>query len=114
MLKAEHRLRKQADIKAVYKAGTKLYHPLIRIFYKPSSQPSSRFAVVVAKIISKRAVDRNKIRRRIRAAIHEATSGLTKSHDIIFVAQPKALTATQADITQAATKLLAKHKFHGV
>lgn len=85
MLKAANRLRKAADINRVYKKGT--YgsgEGLISLKAAPGHGPASRAVVVVGKKIDKRAVVRNKIRRRLLAALADIWATVPPGYDIVI------------------------------
>lgn len=63
MLKREFRLRKKSDFLEMREKGRKLSSPLFGLVYLKSEK--SKFGWIVSKKISKKAVDRNKIRRRL-------------------------------------------------
>ena len=57
--------------------------------YKPSSDSLSRFAISCGLKVSKRAIDRNTIKRRIFEAIQKQIS-LVRPGDYIFIVRPLA------------------------
>lgn len=69
-----HRLCKHADYQVAYKAGRKQYSKNIAYFYalrpaeRRSETPGARIGLTVPKALGK-AVDRNRIKRRMREAV---------------------------------------------
>jgi ribonuclease P protein component len=63
VLKREFRLRKKSEFAEMREKGRKLSSPLFGLVYLKSNEP--KFGWIVSKKISKKAVDRNKIRRRL-------------------------------------------------
>lgn len=114
MLKSEHRLRKQADIEAVYKHGKKGHHALVRLIYKTSDNPFSRLAVIVSKKTAKSAVVRNRIRRKLQGVINSRLSKLNRTYDIILIVQPKSIVSTNEELSQAIDTLFHKHQLYGI
>ena len=84
-----HRLRKHADYQLVYKAGRKQFAKQIAYFYaaRPSDRRSDtlgpRIGLTVPKALGK-AVDRNRIKRRLREAVRHALPLLTSPVDVIL------------------------------
>jgi ribonuclease P protein component len=84
-----HRLRKHADYQLVYKAGRKQFGKQIAYFYalrpadRRSETPGARIGLTVPKALGK-AVDRNRIKRRMREAVRRNLSLLTAAVDVIL------------------------------
>jgi ribonuclease P protein component len=85
MLKSQSRLRKRADITRVYKRGSYgsgggvLSAKALR-----SGHTHSRAVVVVGKKVSKKAVTRNLIRRRVVSDLEKRLETLTSGYDIVI------------------------------
>jgi ribonuclease P protein component len=90
-----HRLRKHADYQLVYKAGRKQFSKQIAYFHalrpplgpngkaRRSDTPGPRIGLTVPKALGK-AVDRNRIKRRMREAVRAALPLLTSPVDVIL------------------------------
>jgi ribonuclease P protein component len=84
-----HRLRKHADYQLVYKAGRKQFAKQIAYFHalrpaeRRSDTPGPRVGLTVPKALGK-AVDRNRIKRRLREAVRHALPLLTAPVDVIL------------------------------
>jgi ribonuclease P protein component len=90
-----HRLRKHADYQIVYKAGRKQFAKQIAYFHalRPplgpngkahrSDTPGPRIGLTVPKALGK-AVDRNRIKRRMREAVRANLALVTHPVDIIL------------------------------
>lgn len=84
-----HRLRKHADYQLVYKAARKQFGKQIAYFHalrpadRRSDTPGPRIGLTVPKALGK-AVDRNRIKRRLREAIRHALPLLTVPVDVIL------------------------------
>jgi len=90
-----HRLRKHADYQLVYKAGRKQFSKQIGYFYalrpalgpngKPrrSETPGARIGLTVPKALGG-AVDRNRIKRRMREAVRHQLPLLTAAVDVVL------------------------------
>jgi ribonuclease P protein component len=84
-----HRLRKHADYQLVYKAGRKQFSKQIAYFHalrpadRRSDTPGPRIGLTVPKALGK-AVDRNRIKRRMREAVRAALPLLSSPVDVIL------------------------------
>jgi ribonuclease P protein component len=84
-----HRLRKHADYQLVYKAGRKQFSKQIAYFYalRPAERRSDtlgpRIGLTVPKALGK-AVDRNRIKRRMREAVRHNLALITFPVDVIL------------------------------
>jgi ribonuclease P protein component len=84
-----HRLRKHADYQLVYKAGRKQFAKQIAYFHavrsteRRSDTPGPRVGLTVPKALGK-AVDRNRIKRRMREAVRAALPLLNAPVDLIL------------------------------
>ena len=90
-----HRLRKHADYQRVYKAGRKQFSKQIGYFHalRPAlgpdgepqrcATPGPRIGLTVPKALGK-AVDRNRIKRRMREAVRHALPLLAAPVDVIL------------------------------
>jgi ribonuclease P protein component len=98
---------KTKDIQTVYRRGMKAHHPLFRLLALPATQPTSRYAVVVSTKVSKRAVDRNRIKRQVRPILRKTLHNI-KPHDLVVIAQTQANRADTKTITIALQQLFKK------
>lgn len=86
---SNHRLRKHADYQLVYKAGRKQFSKQIAYFYalRPAERRSDtsgpRIGLTVPKALGK-AVDRNRIKRRMREAVRHNLALITHPVDVIL------------------------------
>lgn len=83
-----HRLAKHADYQHVYHSGRRQFGKQITYFYllRPSDRAAAagpRVGLTVPKALGK-AVDRNRIKRRMRAAIRSALPRLTAAVDVVL------------------------------
>jgi ribonuclease P protein component len=85
----QHRLRKHADYQLVYKAGRKQFAKQIAYFHalRPEARRSAtagpRVGLTVPKALGK-AVDRNRIKRRLREAVRSNLALLSAPVDVIL------------------------------
>ncbi len=108
MLPASRRLRLTRDFERAFSAGKTVGGALARVRYMRTNRAKSRFAVVVSAKVSKRAVIRNRIRRRIWAVIAASDFLIPTGLDIIIVSSHEAAKAEYAAIKQEIALLLTK------
>lgn len=85
MLAKEARLKRKRDFDRVFKKGRGFRGEGLLLKVLPGSFTQSRFGIIVSQKISKKANERNKIRRRIRAAIFKKLPDLKKNFDAVLV-----------------------------
>ena len=108
MLPQTHRLRKEKDIKALVKSGKSVRGVLCGIRYRKNDLKSSRFAVVVGVKVSKKAVERNRLRRQIRAVIHEQVKAFAGGYDVAILIRSVALGKKAEELEKDVIKTLKK------
>jgi len=71
MLARTYRLRKNSDFQRLYKSGKRFASANLAFYFVPSNMEYSQIGFVVSKKVSKRAVVRNTLRRRVSAIVEE-------------------------------------------
>lgn len=85
MISRTHRFHGHNSLRYVYQHGQTVRGPLTAIKFAENSRRNTyRVAVVVSKKVSKSAVRRNRIRRRLYEAIRKQETTITKPYDIVF------------------------------
>ncbi|HET6841071.1 MAG TPA: ribonuclease P protein component [Candidatus Angelobacter sp.] len=78
------RLLKHADFQAVYKEGKKHFSGNLTVYYRDrKDQAGPRVGFTVGKVLGG-SVERNRIRRRLRAAVRRHLGGLACSLDVVL------------------------------
>ncbi len=108
MLPKEHRLRHEKDIKALFAKGKSVFGIYTGIKFVKNKLPESRFTVVVGVKIAKRAVVRNKIKRKYRAILHERLDVISSGYDVLVLVKKESLTASHDEIKADFLKILKK------
>jgi ribonuclease P protein component len=88
MLGQKNRLTKKKDFDSVFKQGQSFKQGFLYLKIKKNKLASSRFGFIVSKKFSKKAVERNKIKRRLREIIKEELVKIKKPVDVIIVVNP--------------------------
>jgi len=87
------RLRKNFEFQRVRQQGRSIMSPLLILAWMPNDVAKIRVGFVVSKRTSKRAVDRNYIKRLLSEAIRPFLPRLPSGLDIVISARQKASTA---------------------
>jgi len=106
-LTKQERVLKPSAYKDIYKKGKWLSNQDLAINYKPSNTNISRLGITVSKKVSKRAVDRNRIKRVIREWFRSNKHSLIKQ-DMVFTAKPAINKKTNQEISRSLDKLCKK------
>jgi len=105
MLPKNSRLKKTKEIRNVLRNGRSFKERFL-ILKTVKGGPESRFGFVVPLNVSKKAVVRNRIKRRLRAIV--AQEQLRKGRDNLLMALPGAEKETFSDLKQSLEKLFKK------
>lgn len=100
MLPKHLRLRNPRDFEVVRLEGKRASGKLLALSYRPNTFGHNRYGFVVSKKVGK-AVVRNKVKRRLRAAIRDRMSNHTPGFDVILIARAPAARATYLDLVAA-------------
>ena len=96
MLKSLFRFHRRNAIQYVYKKGRSVRHGQLSLKFVANNRPESRFGVVVAKKVDKRAVKRNRIRRRIYEVLRKNWDGVSPGVDVLVTVFDKEVAAKPA------------------
>ena len=112
MIPAEQRLRNNRDFRAVYAKGRSRVGPLavLYVWKRPADAPAPTSGRRIGFVVSKKqggAIERNRIKRRMREAVRLRLSDLKDGpYDLIFVARSGLKTAEWPQIQAALAELL--------
>lgn|SRR3989338_2674636 len=108
MLPQEHRLRHDADIKTLFSKGKSVFDGVLSLKYRRNELSVSRFAVVVGTKVSKNAVDRNRIRRRVREGLRTRLPRIQPGFDAVIMARPAAIKIKNPELDNILERVLKK------
>lgn len=85
MIAVAHRFHGYGSLRGVYQRGQSLRGPLISLrFNRRDPDRPYRVAVVVSRKVSKSAVTRNRIRRRIYEVVRQTDKDIAPGTDLVF------------------------------
>jgi len=90
MLKQENRLKKKSDFERVFKQGKGFKQDFLYFKVTGNNLEETRFGFVVGKNFSKKATERNKIKRKLREIIKENLPQTKPGKDCVLVVMPEA------------------------
>lgn len=104
------RLRQRQDFARLKAEGRSLSHRLCVLSYLPNQRDYNRYGMIVGRSIGK-AVQRNRVRRRLREALYRRAayisySGDPSGCDIVIIARPPIVEATFQSVVEALDNLL--------
>ncbi len=108
MLAPAHRLRKETDIRTLFSKGKGAFDPTCGVKFRANGLDVSRFAVVVGSAVSKEAVMRNRVRRRLREIVRARLPRIKPGFDVALMARPPAARASFAALEAAVERSLRK------
>ncbi len=98
MLPAPHRLRQFRDFQRVYRDGKSTTSTLVRVCVASNTVDHTRFGVVIPNKLIKKATQRNRKKRQVRAALQALLPHVQPGLDVVVSAQAGLVGAEYADI----------------
>jgi ribonuclease P protein component len=125
VLAKHNRLRRSREFSAVYRQGRKAVsaHLIVRAWVVPTAptaavihrcSPVAQIGIVVSLKVHKRAVVRNRLKRRVRAALRTLLPRLRPSLWVVITLRPEAAQCEYAEFLRELEQLFTKLEvFHG-
>lgn len=88
MLAKTYRLKKRKDFESVFKKGERFKEDFLILIKSKNNLNHSRFGFIVGSKVSKRAIVRNKIKRRLRKLVQVRILKIKTGIDVVLIAQP--------------------------
>jgi len=101
------RLTRQCEFVRLYRTGARKSNQYLTVYTCPVRARRGKVGIVAGKRLGK-AVERNRIRRRIRETIRTNQRGLKIDRDLVVVAKPPALTLPRRELAGQLLGLLRK------
>lgn len=87
MLPQKYRVKRDEDFSLIYRRGRKLSSSNLQISYLSRDQNLTRFGFVVSKKHAARIVDRNRLKRILRAEINSRRNLIVPGYDVVISAR---------------------------
>lgn len=107
MLEREKRLRKTRDFALLSQKGRVVYSPFFTLRFRKSEEPTKVGFVASTKIF-KRAADRNRAKRRLRAALRALEPDWPKRFDLLFIAKRETTSVEFAELKKQVIRAFEK------
>ncbi|XOB42754.1 MAG: ribonuclease P protein component [Candidatus Nealsonbacteria bacterium] len=108
MLAQLNRLKKKKDFEKVFKLGKGIKLGFIALKINKNNFKNSRFGFVVSLKVSKKAVVRNKVKRRLREIVRARIKDIKKGIDVVLIALPDSATKEFEETEKLVEKLFKK------
>jgi ribonuclease P protein component len=108
MLSKINRIKKKKDFETIFKNSKSLKNDLFIFKTTKNNLALNRFGFVVSQKVSKKAVVRNKIKRRLVAAVKTKIKNMKIGTDVVLIALPGIRKRSLSDIKEAVNNTLAK------
>jgi len=112
MLKKQNQLTKDKEFDDVFKNGQSSYDKIMGVKAVANNLDSSRFGILVSVKISKKAVERNRIKRQIREIIRLDLDKIKPSYDVITITLGPILGKTYQEIEKSVQNHFKKLKLY--
>lgn len=110
MLPKINRIKKKKDFEEVFKNGAGFKIPSLILRVVKNRLEFSRVGIIVSQKVSKKAVERNKIRRRLSEITRAEFENIKPGFDLVFIALAAAKAKEFSEIKKDAEGLLKKAK----
>ncbi len=101
MFRKQFRLTRDKEFEKVFKKGKSSYDKALGIKMVKNEVDFNRFGVIVSTKVSKKAADRNKIKRRLREILKNNQKNLNLSYDIVIIALPNSKTKSFQELEKS-------------
>ena len=112
-LAKKNRLNLRLHRHRVEESCKKLHSPLFTHLVAKSTHLHPRFAILISKKLAKKAVVRNKIKRRISQSLQDSLFQLPQNLDVILIPKPTILNKSILEIQTDLLKLLTNVRHSG-
>ena len=96
------------ELRKTLQSGKRINFPQVSFIYKPNGNQASRFGFVVGTNIDKRAVVRNRLKRRLRESIRLLLPKIKTGFDVIILARKGLIDMTMFRVKELTQTILRK------
>lgn len=108
MLLKKNRLVRRPDFEKVKTKGEKFQSNLFGLLVYPTNNESSRFGFVISTKLSKKAVERNRVKRILREQVRLLLPRIKPGFDVVFLGKKAILESNQEEIGSEIKRLFKK------
>lgn len=108
MLKKELRIRKQKDFDRIFSSGSFFSESFLSAKMAKNDFGFSRFAFIVSNKVSKKAHERNRIKRLLREAIRMSLVNIRQGIDVVFIVKVNISEKSTEEVKVVVDRLLKK------
>lgn len=112
MLAKINRLVRDKDFDNTFRKGVSSYDKITGVKAVKNDMDKSRFGIMVSAKISKKAVERNKIKRQIREVIRLKLEKIKKGYDLVILSLPEIKGREYKEIEDSVDKHFKKLKLY--
>ena len=110
MLPLKNRIKKRKDFESVFKNGKSLFSEIAVIKILKNDSNITRFGFIVSRKVSLKAVERNRIKRKMREQIRLRLSRFEKGMDIIIIARKNIIRKKSKELGDFFEKLFVENE----
>ncbi len=112
MLKKSFRLTKNKKFDQVFKIGHSFFGIFLGIKALKNQENTNHYGVLVGLKVSKLAVRRNLVKRRIKAVLAQEDPKLARGYDVVIITKPEIINNNYASIKEEIERGLKKLKLY--
>lgn len=91
MLSRERRIAPKSLFKEIFHKGKFFFSPCVALRILATASPKTQFAFIVSASVAKKATERNKIKRRLRAIVYKNLSMIKEGYAVLVFFKKEAL-----------------------
>ena len=114
MIPKPSRIKRKKDFEIIFKRGKSFKNSFFILKFLNNNLKESRFGFVVSQKVSKKAVVRNKVRRRMSEIIKAQMAKITPGIDLVLIALPGVNKKEFPEIKESLESALVKTKIKNV
>lgn len=112
MLNQSLRLNKNKEFDQVFQAGHSFFGIFLGIKALKNEKNTNKFGVLVGLKISKLAVKRNLVKRRIKSVLEKENKNLKQGYNIVVITKPEIINQNYQEIKEEISRGLSKLKLY--
>ncbi|MEO5928162.1 MAG: ribonuclease P protein component [Patescibacteria group bacterium] len=108
MLEKAHRLTQDRHFEKLSNQGRSVFGPFVTMRVRQTGENSPKIAFITSTKVFKLAVDRNRVKRRLREILRQLLPKVPTNVHVLFVVKPEALKAKHIELVAEIERLLTK------